>query len=525
MQFRSTEQAEFAAILAKHMQVQDAPLLLEGGTGIGKTRAYLHAVAHSTQRVAIVLPTHQLIDQLLASTDLATVGLEVVDFRPAAMFDHRADYEARRAAAQAARVMVCTSAAVIIDQRLRGEYCGALDRDYLVFDEADQLPEMAALQSDMRITRAELAEAGITFTDIPGTLRRVSEAPPRVVEPEMRAAARVMLEVLEDPQPWQRVGLDDDGTVVLSHRLPGRLLTRLANRPGVAFISATLTVSDRFDNFRTVMGIGGISRLSCSIEPRHHGQLQFQLHPLEVGSPEWFDTTVETILEAPRPTLVATTSHELTARLQEAVGDQEGLLIKAGAWAGLDAPVPWRSIVVPTVPFGQPVVLDGEVVSSYLDARTMAQRRLRQVIGRGLRSPEADCLVIVLDQRAAKVGQFVPSRFLGAWTSRREFSEGERSEVVLSKAERDPRLKEAALKHYGCKCRWEGCEVTQKHMLDVHHLDPISEGARRTTLADVTVLCKNHHAEAHHQMRLQARAQRQTHAAPSGDLLGASEAT
>lgn len=499
--FRSTEQAEFAAILSKHFEVLDAPLLLEGGTGIGKTRAYLHALALSHKRVAIVLPTHQLIDQLLASADLAAVGLPVVAFRPAAMFGSRHEYEANRTAARDARVMVCTSAAVIIDQRLRGEYCGAVNRDYLVFDEADQLPEMAALQSDMTITLGDLKEAGITFTDIPGTLLRISDAPPRVIEPEVRASARVMLEVLADPQPWQRVGLDDQGSIALTHKLPGRLLTRISNRPDVAFISATLTVSNTFNNFRTVMGIKAVSRLSCSIEPKHHGTLEFQLHALEVGTPEWMDATVRAIEEAPRPTLVATTSHDLTARLQAAIGPAEGLLIKAGAWAGLDTPVRWRSIVVPTVPFGQPVVIDGEVISSYLDARTMAQRRLRQVIGRGLRSPDAHCTVIILDARAAKVGQFVPSRFLAAWSTRREFSEGQRTEVVLSKAERDPGLRKAALKHYGSKCQWEGCTVVQSHLLDVHHLDPIAEGERKTKLTDVTVLCKNHHAEAHHQMR------------------------
>jgi Rad3-related DNA helicase len=499
--FRSSEQAEFAALLGKHIEVLDAPLLLEGGTGIGKTRAYLAALARTTKRVAIVVPTHQLIDQLLASTDLKATGLSVVDFRPAAMFQTRSEYESRRAAAAEARVMVCTSAAVIIDQRLRGEYCGALGRDYLLFDEADQLPEMAALQSDLKITRTDLAEGGVVFTDLESTLRRLSEAPPRVIEPEIRAAARVMLEVLGDPQPWQRVGVDDEGTIVLTHKLPGRLLSRIANRPNVAFVSATLTVSDSFNNFRTVMGIKAISRLSRSIEPKRHGALTFKLHALEVGTPEWLEATVRAVQDAPRPTLVATTSHDLSERLQALLEPSEGLLIKAGAWAGLDAPVPWRSIVVPTVPFGQPVVMDGEVISSYLDARTMAQRRLRQVIGRGLRSPDAECTVIVLDARAAKVGKFVPARFESAWAGRQEFDEGERADVVLSKAERDPALRKAALAHYGSRCRWEGCDVVQPHRLDVHHLDPVSEGVRRTTVADVTVYCKNHHADAHHRMR------------------------
>jgi predicted HNH restriction endonuclease len=73
--------------------------------------------------------------------------------------------------------------------------------------------------------------------------------------------------------------------------------------------------------------------------------------------------------------------------------------------------------------------------------------------------------------------------------------------VILSKAERDPGLRKAALKHYGCQCRWEACQVVLQHLLDVHHLDPVAEGERKTKLADVTVLCKNHHAEAHHRMR------------------------
>jgi Rad3-related DNA helicase len=499
--FRSTEQAEFAAILAKHIELRDAPLLLEGGTGIGKTRAYLHAVTRSQRRIGIVLPTHQLIDQLLASADLAAVGLAIVDFRPAAMFTTRSEYEANRRAACEARVMVCTSAAVIIDQRLQGEYCGTVDRDYLVFDEADQLPEMAALQSDMVINRTQLTEAGFAYSDLRGTLLRIAEAPARVIEPEVRASARVMLEVLDDPQPWQRVGLDDEGAIVLTHRLPGRLLTRIANRPNVAFVSATLTVSDRFDNFCTAMGVKGISRLSTCIEPTHHGSLEFAIHDLEVGTPEWFASTVQVVQEAPRPTLVATTSHDLTERLSAAVGSNENLLIKAGAWAGLDTPVRWRSIVVPTVPFGQPVVIDGQIISSYLDARAMAQRRLRQVIGRGLRSPDAACTVIIMDGRAAKLGSFVPKRFQAAWARRREFSEGQRLEVVLSKAERDPALRKAALRHYGSRCRWDACTVTQPHLLEVHHLDPIAEGERKTTVADVTVLCKNHHAETHHLMR------------------------
>jgi predicted HNH restriction endonuclease len=72
-------------------------------------------------------------------------------------------------------------------------------------------------------------------------------------------------------------------------------------------------------------------------------------------------------------------------------------------------------------------------------------------------------------------------------------------EVVLSKAERDPALRAAALKFHGAVCKV--CGESSLHRLDVHHLDPVSEGARRTTVRDVVVLCANHHRDAHAEMR------------------------
>jgi Rad3-related DNA helicase len=47
-------------------------------------------------------------------------------------------------------------------------------------------------------------------------------------------------------------------------------------------------------------------------------------------------------------------------------------------------------------------------VTSYLDAKVTASRRMRQAIGRGLRTPDAVCTVVVLDARASKLGRFVP---------------------------------------------------------------------------------------------------------------------
>lgn len=495
--FRSPEQQHFNNVLRKHLQRADAPLLLEGGVGLGKTRAYLEALATTDHTVALVLPTHQLIDQLLASADLAAVALPLAVFRPARMFDTRAQYLAQRQAARDARVMICTAASVVIDQRLGGDYNGATERAVIVFDEADQLPDMTALQSDCVIDAALLQGQ-----PLPVALERISSTRSHGVEAEQKAAARVMLEILAEPVGYASVGLDDDGHARLHHCLPGRLLKKISNRASTVFISATLSHGGKFDNFKHAMGLDAISRLCTSIEPERHGALDFVLHAHEVETDEWFAATVQAIQGAQRPTLVVTPSHALTARLVAALGEQPDLLIRAGAWAGLDTPTRWRSVIIPRVPFGSPVVVDGVAVTSYLDAKVTASRRMRQAIGRGLRTPDAVCTVVVLDARADKLGSFVPERFAANWLGRKVFEEGARQALLLSKAERDPGLRKAALKHYGSKCQHPACEVGQAHLLDVHHLDPVSEGVRRTTLKDVAVLCANHHRQAHFDMKM-----------------------
>jgi len=515
--FRSAEQDHFYRLLASHIRSPDAPLLLEGGTGIGKTRACLAALLQSGRRVAVVLPTHQLIDQMLMSDDLAfTRGTAAVAaFRPAGIFDQRREYEANKREAVDAQLMFCTAASVIIDQRLAGEYNGAIKRDYLLFDEADQLPDMAALQSDFSITQAELLESGISATKLPDALEAILAKPPRAVKAETRAAARIILDAYQQPAWYQSAGINDDGDILLTHKLPGRLLKKISNMANVAFVSATLTVGGRFSDFQNAMGITHISRLSGVVEPEHHGALTFHMCPMVVDTPEWLDMIVQLANEAPAPVLIATPSHNLSVMLGENLpqavvrsGDETaaqaagrvnagGMLIAAGAWAGLDTPLRWRSIIVPRVPFGQPVVIDGETTTRYFDARNTAVRRLRQVIGRGLRSPDAVCSVYLLDARASKLNGFVPERFAAAWLARKTYLEGERKELTLSRAERDPAVRRAALNHYGRKCM--ACDFVPRAdaQLDVHHLDPIAEGQRRTALADLVVLCANCHRLAH----------------------------
>lgn len=497
--FRSKEQQHFSNLVAKHIGEKDAPLLLEGGTGLGKTRAYLAALADCEETVAVVMPTHQLIDQLMASSDLKAVGLDVVSFRPAHMFESRADYTTHRAAAMESRVMLCTAASVMIDQRLAGNYNGVTDRSYLLFDEADQLPQAAALQQDLTISEADLKEAGVKLTTIEETLQKLIDK--AGIDPVVRARAIITAEALGDPAWYHTVGKTDDGGITLYHRLPGRLLKRVANQGNVAFVSATLTIAKSFDDFRRSMGIDKLSRFSGSIEPDKHGEITVKA---PIGG-----ETVEVIAGTERPCLVATTSHEASEQLGELLPDaivrqkevttseaalrvpEDGILIAAGAWAGLDTPIRWASIVVPRIPFERPTVLDDNVESRYIDSRNIAVRRMRQVVGRGIRSPDASCTIYILDDRYKKLGQFLPDRFTESWI------EGGREELVYSKAERSPAVRKEALKHYGCKCH--ACDLKPPHpsIIDIHHCDPIAEGERQTTLEDVIPLCANCHRRAH----------------------------
>ena len=58
-------------------------------------------------------------------------------------------------------------------------------------------------------------------------------------------------------------------------------------------------------------------------------------------------------------------------------------------------------------------------------------------------------------------------------------------------------MRKLAIKHYGLKCY--ACDLSPKtaNQIDIHHLDPIAEGERKTTLDDLIPLCANCHRLAH----------------------------
>jgi hypothetical protein len=353
------------------------------------------------------------------------------------------------------------------------------------------------------------------------TPREIAEAviASKEAEPEQRAAAKMILEALDEPAWFHVPGKTDDGGIILWHRMPGRLLRRTANKPNVAFISATLTVGGRFDDFKRALGIQNESELSATIEPEHHGTVEFRtISSTVVDSDGWLTMVAATIKQAEGPVFVVTPSYELANQIGELVDGavvrqreepikaamermgSSSILIATAAWAGLDAPVKWRSIIVPKVPFERPTIIDEQVESRYIDARNTAVRRLRQVIGRGLRSPDADITVYFLDPRVLKLPAFWPIRFATAWQGRPSDPgslEGGRNNVELSKAERDPSLRRKALEHYGLHCQACGLVPKVAAQIEVHHLDPIAEGVRRTKIEDLRPLCRNCHSLAH----------------------------
>ena len=535
--YRSNEQCEFARRVAAHISNPDGTLLLEGGTGLGKTRAYLHPLFKSGKRVAICLASNELISQLEDSSDMEWVrGLfpdrTVATFRAKRSCTDedgivdRVAYTRQKDAAKAADIMLCTSSSVIYDQRLQGGYNGVTEREVIVFDEADQIPGLAALASDLNVSRQELRDLNIK----PENPAQVAEAilSSKAADAEMRARARIIQEVATGEPVWfRRAGMDDEGGVHVVHRLPGRLLRRIANRPGTIFVSATLSVNGKFDDFKRSMGIEHQSPLSTMIEPEHHGDVYFSFAmEHEVDSEEWLRAMADEISTSDGLTLVVTPSHELAQQLGRMVDDcvwrsrkeetreacermgNAKCLIAAGAWAGLDVDRQWDTIVIPRIPFPAPKELfderdeepderkrrRGDQMTSYLDGRNTAIRRMVQVLGRGLRYPDARLNFVIGDGRIEQLGDFMPSRF------HQGFFEGRSLERVVSSSERNPAVRREALRVRGTNC--EACNhaprVTQREV-EVHHRFPLAEGGptRTDVRMDVYVLCRICHARAH----------------------------
>lgn len=518
MQYRSAEQTAYAKLIEGALR-PGAPLLAGAAAGLGKTHGFTIPLVASGKRVVIALSTRQLIDQFLTS-DALRIALSirnatVVALQSRRMFTSDRQYWEHKALAMAADVLVVTHAGAFIDS-LMPNYAGLRERDVILFDEADLLADAADLQSTFSIDADVLKVYGADQVDYMEAATLVKE---NAETPEDRAAASAIMYALDHPARYKAVGKDAGGALTLKHRMPGRMLRPLVNdAPRCIFTSGTLQVAGRFDYFVQALGLKAIAPESRHIDPVKHGKLR-----VEVASDELSATEMAAMIQtAERPVLVLTASHALTAELgslcegsiARAVGEplsdavarcpDDGVFIAAGAWSGLDAPrLRWKTVVIPKTPYMRPAILDDQQVTRYLDSRVVAVRRTNQGLHRGLRTPDAECTLLLLDPRSARdeLRQAIPVRFKVAWKS---FEEGARvvREHLSEEGSRSAALRSAALARHGACCSHKGCGVTALHLLDIHHLKPIAQGARKTVLSDVVVLCKNHHAEAHHRMRM-----------------------
>ena len=454
--FRSSEQQHFHDVLARH---RGPPLLLEGAAGLGKTRAIL-AAAMESGSATICVPTRALATQMAESDDAKAVGIHAVIYTPAREFATRAEYRAHREVCRTTPVLICTHAAALIDVLSDGLLVGLAKRQMIVFDEADQLPSAASLQRDWTLP------AGLELTDAL-----------RGDDIEARAAARAISKALERLAWYKKVGRDEDGQLRLVHQLPARMLRPLFDNQRLSFVSATLSIAGSFDDFRRALGLREVAAESRIVEPKHHGTLTVRSMKLNVEADDFLDRAAAHIAQLEGPTLVITTSHSdatalggrlpgVTVRTEtettgEAAARMTGsTLIAAGAWAGLDTPIRWEHVVMLKAPYSPPTVLDEHEVTRYVDSRNSALRRFRQGIARGLRTPDAQCVLHLLDDR------FERPEFKAAMPARFALDYFRRTAVVEIRTAQGA-FRRRMFERWGGKCVVTGCNVAD--MLEAAH--------------------------------------------------------
>lgn len=513
---RSPEQLRYAQLIETALR-PGPPLLAGAAAGLGKTHGYSIPLVQSGLTVAIAMSTRQLIAQYLASDALqaATRGhqVSIIELLTRKHFERESEYLAHRAMALRAQVLLITHAAALIDSIQPG-YAQLRQRDVVLFDEADQLGDAADLRSTFRISPETLKACAANGLAAGAAAQLVHQRAPT---PEDRCSASAILYAIQNTAFYKVVGFEGDGALTLKHRMPGRMLKPLIKEtPRCIFTSGTLQVNGRFDHFISALGLDAIAPESCHIDPHHHGQLTVMVESDTLSPADM----AQRIAAAKRPTLVLTNSHNFSQTLgshlpmavvrsaQEPLSESvqrcpdDGLLIAAGAWSGLDAPrLRWQTVVIPQTPYGPPVSIEGQQITRYIDSQVVALRKTNQGLHRGLRTPDAQCILLLLDPRSGREAmlQAIPARFR---LNSQYFEEGELLLQTHYKRERNEALRAAALKHHGQQCMSPSCNISASHLLEVHHTRPIAEGDRRTTLDEVLILCKNHHAEAHHQLKL-----------------------
>lgn len=448
--FRSKEQTRFHRLISGAMR-PGKPLLASGEPGLGKTHAYALALLSSGKKVAIAFPTRDLISQFLGSRALSDTLAElsrqapsIAELKSSRFFDTDSDYAEHKRQALQADVLLITHAAAYIDA-FSGKYIGlAKSREVILFDEADLLADAADLQSALSFTAAQLKSMkikGLSPRDALLKIQKQSQSEEDIIAAKIMLRGLGMMQSAKDwkddqtdtsalgPRDYKRVGYNARGDLVLRHRSPGRMLKPLINHAArCIFVSGTLQAMGSFDYFAASVGIESFDSASNHIEPMQHGSLRVLCARDELS----LSVKAEYIAAAKKPVLVLATSHasayalhahlpgscvrlpgEKLAECLDKCAD-DGTFITAGGWSGLDVPrLKWATVVIPETPYGVPVEIDGNYITSFCDSAVTAVRRTRQGLYRGLRSPESSCTLLLLDPRSSRpaLKKAVPARF------------------------------------------------------------------------------------------------------------------
>jgi hypothetical protein len=158
------------------------------------------------------------------------------------------------------------------------------------------------------------------------------------------------------------------------------------------------------------------------------------------------------------------------------------ILIAAGAWAGLDTPIVWKHVVMPTAPYSPPTILDDHEVSRYVDSRNAAIRRFKQGLARGLRTPDAHCTIHLLDGRFARpeFQKAIPARFNRAYQAK--FG-------VVEFRTKQTEFRKKMIAKFNGKCAISGC--SDLSALEAAHIGP--KGGWRTNHDDGVLLRSDLH--------------------------------
>jgi Rad3-related DNA helicase len=469
-----------------------------------------------------------------------------ISLLPSARSADKAAWQRARASVHDSQIALQTHALTLAQSRF-----GRLP-PVVIFDEADALGDVADSAEDKRLSLAEL-EATMKHGEIDTTpLDALLAAPKDMRLREKLADALAEAPKVNHDEEEVRFALSSARWILTAHKLDGprrgtevrregndtiirslwadraRWIWRNLTEAGVEraiFASATLAVGDRVALALRRYGVPSELVEGDSFSPRKFGKMSFRLiaettpAPFSDGTanPAWQQAAADWLLReglmrgASRPLVLAKsyadtaffaerlglTGHERGQPLsgyveQFRTGTIRGLVTPAG-WVGVDLPGSITDLVIPRLPYVGVDDLKAELVgrTDFPAIKAAMQRRLKQGLGRGIRTEDDRVMVWLADPRVhdmrngiiAAIPERFRDQFLVALGQLRMTQAAVRTEQAAFRA--------ALLAHYG-KCVVTGCMV--EAALEAAHLPGRSWKAGHNGVEDGIVVRADIHS-------------------------------